>query len=160
MRPCDHERQTVEAVRADRLTPEIEAHLAACPVCREVADTARLMTTLAAETARLADRRRMPAAAQLWWKGQLARRWEAEARAVAPLDRMQRVEILAGVVAAIILLVSFFRTLRPDAAGAAGSDFWPALAGLASSSALTWVAAGAFGAAVASIVMFRRLLHD
>jgi hypothetical protein len=42
---------------------------------------------------------------QLWWKGQLVRRWEAERRVQQPLDLMERIEILAGVVAAGGLIV-------------------------------------------------------
>jgi hypothetical protein len=119
------------------------------------------MSSLAADTARQADRRRLAEAGQLWWKGQLARRWEAESRAVAPLDRMQRVEVLAGVLAAIVLLASFVRTLGPETSGRAGGNFWPLLAGLAASSALPWIAIIVLGTAIASIVAFRRLvLHD
>jgi len=159
MTPCEHEQRVVETARSGRVTPDVEAHLASCAECREVAEAVRWMTTLAADTARLADRRRMAEAGQLWWKGQLARRWEAEARAVAPLDRMQRVEVFAGVIAAIVLLASFFHALRPGAPGSS-SDFWPALAGLASSSALTWIGAAILGTAIVSIVAFRRLLHE
>lgn len=41
---------------------------------------------------------------QIWWKAQLLRRWDAERRAQAPLDAMERVEILAGMAAAAVLL--------------------------------------------------------
>ncbi len=41
----------------------------------------------------------------LWWKAQLVRRWDAERRAQAPLDVMERVEIVAGLAAAAVLLV-------------------------------------------------------
>jgi len=40
----------------------------------------------------------------LWWKAQLVRRWDAERRAQAPLDVMERVEIVAGLAAAGVLL--------------------------------------------------------
>jgi hypothetical protein len=40
----------------------------------------------------------------LWWKAQLLRRWDAERRAVAPLEVMQPVEIAAGLGAAAFLL--------------------------------------------------------
>ena len=161
MTPCDHEQRVVEAVRAGRLMPEIEAHLASCAECREVAEAVRWMSTLAADTARLADRRRLAEAGQLWWKGQLARRWEAEARAVAPLDRMQRVEVLAGVIAARRPARQFLPDARrPRRRADPGSDFWPVLAGLASSSALTWIVVVVLGTAIASIVMLRRLLLE
>ena len=114
---------------------------------------------LAVETARLADRRRLPEAAQLWWKGQLARRWEAEARAVAPLDRMQRIEVAAGIVAAAVLLATLLpRRSGPRPPAPARGELLPALAGLLSTSALAWVVVGVLGAVTASRVMLRRLL--
>lgn len=41
----------------------------------------------------------------LWWKAQLVRRWDAERRAQAPLDLIERIEIVAGLAAAAVLLV-------------------------------------------------------
>jgi hypothetical protein len=41
----------------------------------------------------------------LWWKAQLVKRWDAERRAHAPLDVMERVEIVAGLGAAAVLLL-------------------------------------------------------
>ena len=41
--------------------------------------------------------RPLPDPAVLWWKGQLLRRWESERRAVAPLERMHGVELVAGI---------------------------------------------------------------
>jgi hypothetical protein len=46
------------------------------------------------------ERNAMP----LWWKAQLVKRWDAERHAEAPLDVMERVEIVAGLGAAIVLL--------------------------------------------------------
>jgi hypothetical protein len=65
---------------------------------------------VAAFMARVADLRipdpgsRLPAAAELWCKAKLLRKWEAERRAQWPLDIMQRVEIAGGLVAAGLLL--------------------------------------------------------
>ena len=160
MTPCEHEARVVRAMRDGRLTPDLEAHVSTCAACREIAEVVGAMTSLAGETVRLAERRRMPEASQLWWKGQLARRWEAEARAVAPLDRMQRIEVAAGVVAALVLLGSFFSTVGFGAGGAARPDLLPALAGLVSPGTLAWGALVVFGAAGASLVMLRRLLTN
>jgi hypothetical protein len=159
MTPCEHEARVVRAMRDGRLTPELEAHVSTCAACREIAEVVGAMTGLAGDTMRLAERRRMPEASQLWWKGQLARRWEAEARAVAPLDRMQRIEVAAGVIAALVLLGSFVSTLG-SGADAARQDLLPALAGLVSTSALAWGGLIVLGAATASLVMVRRLLAD
>jgi hypothetical protein len=43
-------------------------------------------------------------AMQLWWKAQLLRRWDASRRAQAPLDVAERIEIVAGLIAACLLL--------------------------------------------------------
>ena len=40
----------------------------------------------------------------LWWKAKLLDRWEAERRAQWPLDIMQPIEIVGGLVAAGLLL--------------------------------------------------------
>ena len=63
---------------------------------------------LAAFMARVASLPAAPAMTDpmpLWWKAQLVRRWDAERRAQAPLDVMERIEIVAGLAAAGVLLV-------------------------------------------------------
>jgi hypothetical protein len=159
MTPCDHEQLVVESAMRGRPTADVEAHLASCVECRELHETVRSMTALAADTERLANRRRLHEASLLWWKGQLARRWEAEARAVAPLDRMQRFEVGAGLLAALVLLASFFRSLLAAASGA-DHGFWAAWAGLAASSGLTWIMLAAVIAALVSAVAIRRLVES
>jgi hypothetical protein len=47
---------------------------------------------------------RIPDPAQLWWKAELLKRWEAERRALLPIDVMQPIEIAGGLVAAGLLL--------------------------------------------------------
>jgi hypothetical protein len=47
---------------------------------------------------------RIPDSAQLWCTAQLLKKWEAERRAQRPLDIMQRVEIVGGLVAAGVLV--------------------------------------------------------
>jgi hypothetical protein len=41
----------------------------------------------------------------LWWRAQVVKRWDAERHAQAPLEIMERVEIVAGIAAATVLLV-------------------------------------------------------
>ena len=40
----------------------------------------------------------------LWWKAQLLERWDAQRRATAPLDVAERIEIVAGLAAAAVLV--------------------------------------------------------
>ena len=48
----------------------------------------------------------------LWLKAQLVRRWNAEADAQRPLDIMERVQFIAGAVAAVILFAWSVPALR------------------------------------------------
>ncbi len=47
---------------------------------------------------------RIPPARQLWWKAELLKTWEAERRALLPLDVMQTIEIAGGVAIAGLAL--------------------------------------------------------
>jgi hypothetical protein len=51
-------------------------------------------------------------ARSLWLKAQLVRRWEAEAHVQRPLDIMDRVQFIAGAVAAVILFAWAVPALR------------------------------------------------
>jgi hypothetical protein len=51
-------------------------------------------------------------ARSLWLKAQLLRRWDAEAQAQRPLDIMERLQFIAGAVAAVILFVWSVPALR------------------------------------------------
>ncbi len=66
----------------------------------------RAVAAFMARVAALPTEWRMPEMAQVWWKGQLMRRWDAERRAQLPLDVMDIVQI-AGAVAAAALLVTW-----------------------------------------------------
>jgi hypothetical protein len=46
-----------------------------------------------------------PEVSAIWFKAQLLRRWDAERRAQLPLDVIERVEIVAGLATAVLLLV-------------------------------------------------------
>jgi len=62
---------------------------------------AAFMTRLAS-TVEAPDTKADPAA--LWWKGQLLRRWDAERSASRPLDVIEPIEIVGGLIAAGLLL--------------------------------------------------------
>lgn len=154
---CDHEGRVIAESRAGRIGPDTEAHLSGCSACRELHEAVRWMQSLADATDAATARRRLPEPGQLWWKAQLARRWEAEQRVVAPLDTMQRVEVGLGLVAAIVLLVVFVRSLA-GGAGDAASSLWPALAGLATGGHVPVVALGLVVVGTLMAVLVRRLL--
>ena len=68
-------------------------------------DDDRAVKAFMAQVASLPVTTTMRDAMPLWWKAQLVRRWDAERHAQAPLEVMERVEIIAGIAAATILLV-------------------------------------------------------
>ena len=68
------------------------------------AEDEQAIAAFMARVATLPTRFTAPDAVHLWWKAQLLRRWDAERRAVAPLDVMEPFEIAAGVGAAGFLL--------------------------------------------------------
>lgn len=93
--PCDREPEVVAAYTGGRVTPDVEAHLAACEGCRDAAAVTRWMLRLADVPAGAA---RLPDAGTLWWKAQIARRWEAERRSSAPVDAMERAELIVALI--------------------------------------------------------------
>jgi hypothetical protein len=68
-------------------------------------DDERALSEFMAQVASLPVNTRARDPKPLWWKAQLVRRWDAERHAQAPLEIMERVEIIAGLAAAIVLLV-------------------------------------------------------
>jgi hypothetical protein len=108
-----------------------------------VFDVARYMTRVAADTQTLAATRPLPDAAQLWWKARLLQRWNAETRATAPLDWMQRVEVIGGFLAVAVLMLLFWTDVRGGADGVTfATRFWPTVASLLAPRALTTLIAG------------------
>jgi hypothetical protein len=116
----------------------ILTHLADCAACRETFEVASWMSRLAADTDAIAADRDLPDPARIWWRARLLQRWDAETRATAPLDVMQRFEVVGSVILAVVLLV----TMWPDTGGfqhtaGAASSWWPALANLFAPSGLS-----------------------
>jgi hypothetical protein len=155
-RTCERESEAVllgqQAGRPDQQADQqagkpdaaLAAHLASCAACREAFDVARYMTRLAAETDAIAATRPLPEPAQLWWKARLLQRWHAETRATAPLDWMQRVEVVGGLVAVAVLMLIFWSDMRGGHASTTiAASFWPTVASLLAPGALTSMIAGA-----------------
>jgi len=143
-RTCERESDVVRAAqRAGEPDAALGAHLRTCAACREAFDVARYMTQLAAETDAMAATRRLPEPGQLWWKARLLQRWDAETRATAPVDLMQRVEVIGGLVAVAVLLMMFWSDMRGMESTAHAGRFWPAIAGMLAPGALSSFIAGA-----------------
>jgi hypothetical protein len=93
--------------------PELRAHLAACESCRDAAATTAWMRQMADATGEI---HAVPDPAVIWWKAQLLRRWEAERRATAPIERMHWLELAAGLCSLAAFIVwqgsGFTRTVE------------------------------------------------
>jgi predicted anti-sigma-YlaC factor YlaD len=139
----------------------VRAHLQTCAACREAFDTARFMTRLAAETDAMAATRELPEPGQLWWKARLLQRWEAETRATAPLDWMQRVEVIAGLIAAAVLLVMIWSDMRGAESSAHASRLLPAIASLLAPGALSsFIVGGLLLVGCVALFTLRQLLTE
>lgn len=93
-RICDKQPSLLEAAAAGHETDAaVVDHLAACPTCREAVEAVCFMRRMAEATT---EPHALPNPDVIWWKAQLLRRWEAERRASAPIERMRRTEVFAG----------------------------------------------------------------
>lgn len=131
---CAHEAAVERAARAGTPDAAVTAHLASCAACRETFEIVSVMTRFGADTEHLAVSRNMPDPSRIWWRARLLQRWEAETRATAPLDIMQRVEVIGGLVAAIVLLMTMWPEMRGGLFGGASqvsnsqvASWWPAV---------------------------------
>jgi len=93
-RICDKLSSVSEAAAAGHETDRAVAdHLAACPTCREAVETICWMRRMADTTG---ESHSLPDPDVIWWKAQLLRRWNADRRASAPIERMHKAELFAG----------------------------------------------------------------
>jgi hypothetical protein len=164
-RECERESEVVAAARETTREPDaaLRAHLRTCDGCREAFDVARFMMSLAAETEALAESHPLPEPAQLWWKARLLQRWEAQTRATAPLDLMQRVEVGAGLIAAAVLFVMLWSELRGvESTAASGANrLWPAIASLLAPGALSsFIVGGLLLVGCLALFTIRQLLVE
>jgi hypothetical protein len=171
--PCRWEALVIRAAQDDAdagagagADAALTAHLDTCASCQELFDVAGSMTHLARATEIEATTRTLPAPGQIWWKAQLIKRWEAEARATAPVDMMQRAEVIGGLLAGLALVL----TLWPDMQRLEGSGGaqqwlpligWPALARMLEPSTFTpLIVGGALLLCAATFLTFRQLFAE
>jgi predicted anti-sigma-YlaC factor YlaD len=102
-RICGKQSSLLEAAAAGHETdPAVVDHLAACPACREAVEAVCWMRRMADTSA---ESHALPNADVIWWKAQLLRRWEAERRAAAPIERMHKAELFAGLASLVGFVV-------------------------------------------------------
>jgi predicted anti-sigma-YlaC factor YlaD len=165
-RTCEHEATVVRAAQtAGEPDAAVTAHLRTCAACRETFDVARFMTRLAAETDAIAATRVLPEPSQLWWKARLLQRWDEAARATAPVEWMQRIEVVGGLIAVAILLLIFWTDLRSVGTAGHASSFWtsflPGVANMLAPGALaSYIAGGLVLIGCVSLFTLRQLLVE
>jgi hypothetical protein len=157
-RVCPEHDEILRAAAEGRDFPAaLRAHLASCPSCREQAAAAAFVRGLADVTE---IRHHLPDPAVVWWKAQLARRWQAERAAAAPIERMRGIELAAGVMSLAAFLVWQWQGLvnlvsRAIPAGVAAAAAAPQAANPAALVLLT-LGTASIGAVVLA-VLHRRL---
>lgn len=118
---CEREPEVRRMVRLGAHDPVLQEHAAGCRACRETLAVAGWMLELSA----LAEgERRVPDPAYIWWKAELLRRWDAERRATAPLDRGEPVQVGIGLLGTVALLVWFWPQIPGLASAALGAAAW------------------------------------
>ena len=101
-RPCDREPEVLRAIASDDRTREVQRHLEACAGCREAAAVATWMRTMADTSA---EPHALPDPHVLWLKAQLVHRWNATRRAEAPIDAMERAQVVVLLIGLAGILV-------------------------------------------------------
>lgn len=166
--PCPWEAQVIQTAQAiareeaHSIPPALRNHLVSCNACRELFDVSMSMTRLADVTLDEARDRSLPAAGQIWWKAQLMQRWEAEARATAPVDLMQRAEVIGGLLAGVALLVTLWPDVHKLEAAGGAQVWWPTLARLLQPSTVTSLIVGgvAIFSTVAAVTLKKLFAED
>jgi hypothetical protein len=106
---CPREKDVNRAGNAGRLDPELAAHVADCPVCRDAWLVARGMEHLPAGPA---DFRMLPDASVIWRRAELRRIDLLRRKALAPVILYRRAAWLAVGVAAALLALLYGSTLQ------------------------------------------------
>ncbi len=102
-RICDKQLALLEAAASGHETDSgVADHLAACPSCREAIEVVCFMRRMAETTTASHP---LPNPDVIWWKAQLLRRWEANRRAAAPIERMHKAELFAGLASLVFFVV-------------------------------------------------------
>lgn len=99
-RICEQAAAVRAAIRTGRDDPAVHAHLARCDSCREEAAVTRWLMDLAAAPAEPTS---WPDPRILWWKARLVERWDAERRAVEPVDAADRIQLGLGLAGCVVL---------------------------------------------------------
>ncbi len=114
---CPREGDVIRA-ESGELAPDLQAHLATCEGCRDV----RAVTLCLREGIDDAGDTPLPDAAAIWWRAEVQAQEAARARALRPLDAMERAEPAIAIAAVATLIVMRGDAIAARAFGWIGSD--------------------------------------
>lgn len=105
---CAHEDAIRRMIQERRDNPMLVTHAATCESCRVTLELAGGLRDLAS---RAADEtvQTTPSASYLWWKAELLRQFDAQARVVEPVEIGERFGVGVALAGAAILLVWLWR---------------------------------------------------
>lgn len=124
--PCVEEKNILHAVRTGCWDDSSKAHLSECADCRETADTAGLLCTMAAEARGVS----LPDAEKVWWNAQIADRERISEKALRPLAL---VNLSAAIILVLLATAALLRGLQLLSTGWVSrnpQDFLPAASGV------------------------------
>lgn len=124
---CGREEDVKRMVRSGAQDDALRAHAEACPVCGETLLVATWMLELAKTPA---DAAPLPDPTYLWYKAQLLRQWDAERQVLAPIEFWKRVQLMACIVGAAVVLVWLWMELPSLAAPGLNRVPWIGVAGV------------------------------
>jgi hypothetical protein len=103
MRTCAHEDAVRRMAHHGGEDAALLAHAAACRDCQETLEIATWMRELASQP--VGESERPTVASHLWWKAELLRRWDAERRALEPVEIGERIGAGIAVIGAAAIFV-------------------------------------------------------
>jgi hypothetical protein len=115
---CPQELDVIDAITAerwpDRVSEDLRAHVAQCPICADVAEVASALH--GERDVALAEAARLPSADVVWFRAQARARADASRQAARPIAIMQALGLAsaAGVISLLIGVVAYWVWQRAD----------------------------------------------
>ena len=124
---CRREQDVLDAVASGRwpgrTEPELEAHVAACPICQDVS---AVFAALSSERDHAWKAVSVPAASVVWWRAQIRAREEATRTVERPIAVIQAVAVACLVALAVIVIPMAWPSMKYTALVLNGAIDWVA----------------------------------
>ncbi len=157
MKTCPQEERLHCIRRSGQTGKDLEEHIASCASCRELTLVSQFMEEIGEETLR--HPHRLPDPGPLWWKAQLIQKWDRESRATQPVELMQTVTHILGILLPGAALVLMGRQVL-SSLSLMVTDFPLSMIGEASSGTFSAVGLGAIFIMATLLVTLKVLLLE